>query len=55
MFDPSRLCALLLSSITAVMVALFLAPDGYEDEHGFHVVPKARKVPEPFGPTSRAV
>lgn len=36
MFDASRLCALAISSVTAVVVAWVLAPEGYQDEYGFH-------------------
>ena len=36
MFDAPRLCALALSSFTAVVVAWIMAPEGYQDEYGFH-------------------
>ena len=36
MFDASRLCALVISSVTAVVVAWIMAPEGYQDEYGFH-------------------
>jgi hypothetical protein len=36
MFDAPRLCALAISSVSAVIVAWILAPDGYQDDYGFH-------------------
>jgi hypothetical protein len=36
MFDAPRICALAISSFAAVVVAWVLAPDGYQDECGFH-------------------